>query len=212
MRSSVRIVRRVIAALVCVALLLIGFLVLRVRVSLPQRPLEAVRETRDVVCGADGVSRTAFEAARAPGVGVLHAGACGACSNVADVDVLRRTHATLTDTGKACAMRYFLLGRAAGTTCFAAVGLSPACTDCWLDDMACAIRHCTFVCLRSKLLGEANTVEGKLNGCLACDEVHCGPDFVRCAGANRRRAGIVSDIDRPASEVWGGVSIPSPTR
>jgi hypothetical protein len=212
MRSSVRIVRRVSAALGCVALLRIGLLVLRVRVSIPQRPLEEDREARGVVCGADGVSRTAFEAVHAPSVHVLHAGACGACSNVPDIEVLRRTRATLTETSKACAMRYFLLGRAAAATCFSAVGLSPACTDCWLDDMACAIRHCTFVCVRSTLLGEANTVSGQLNACLACDEFHCGPAFARCAGASRRRAGIVSDIDRPASEVWDGALTPTPAQ
>lgn len=25
---------------------------------------------------------------------------------------------------------------------------------------------------------------------------HCGPIFVECAGANRRRAGVISDIER----------------
>ena len=35
-----------------------------------------------------------------------------------------------------------------------------------------------------------------------CDEVQCGPAFVACAGATRRRAGIDSDIPRPATQVW----------
>jgi len=41
-----------------------------------------------------------------------------------------------------------------------------------------------------------------LNRCTRCDEIICGPAFVECAGANRRRTGIQSDIQRDAeSEV-----------
>jgi hypothetical protein len=43
--------------------------------------------------------------------------------------------------------------------------------------------------------------DGPLNPCLACDERKCGPAFKRCAGATRRRAGIVSDIQRSQGEV-----------
>jgi hypothetical protein len=136
---------------------------------------------------------------------VLHAGACGACSNPSDVDVLRRTRDTMTGSARSCATRYLLLGRAAAERCFRPVGFSSACADCWLDDMACAIRHCAATCLWSRLIGEPhNLASGALNRCLACDETHCGPEFVRCAGANRRRAGIVSDIVRPTSQIWHG--------
>ena len=38
--------------------------------------------------------------------------------------------------------------------------------------------------------------EGKLNSCLQCDEDKCGPAFKKCAGANRRRSCIASDIFR----------------
>ena len=40
----------------------------------------------------------------------------------------------------------------------------------------------------------------KLNECLECDEKLCGPNFLHCAGANRRRLGIVSDIARDDDE------------
>ena len=45
-----------------------------------------------------------------------------------------------------------------------------------------------------------------------CDELHCGPEFIRCAGANRRSSGIVSDIARPGQQVCpvGYWSPPSP--
>lgn len=39
------------------------------------------------------------------------------------------------------------------------------------------------------------------NPCLACDEARCGAEFMQCAGANRRRAGVVSDIERGRREV-----------
>jgi hypothetical protein len=41
----------------------------------------------------------------------------------------------------------------------------------------------------------------QLSTCLKCDEVMCGPAFITCAGANRRRCGITSDITRAAAEV-----------
>lgn len=36
----------------------------------------------------------------------------------------------------------------------------------------------------------------RLDPCHACDERFCGHAFVECAGANRRRVGVVSDIER----------------
>ena len=36
---------------------------------------------------------------------------------------------------------------------------------------------------------------------LQCDELLCGPDFVTCAGANRRRLGITTDIARGGAEL-----------
>ena len=38
-------------------------------------------------------------------------------------------------------------------------------------------------------------------GCIKCDEQNCGPEFIRCAGANRRSSGILSDISRPGQQV-----------
>ena len=41
-----------------------------------------------------------------------------------------------------------------------------------------------------------------LNSCFFCDEIHCSPTFIgRCAGANRRTAGVVTDIERPGAAV-----------
>jgi hypothetical protein len=59
------------------------------------------------------------------------------------------------------------------------------------------------VCLAAKFSGAPrNLPDGRLNDCLACDEAYCGAMFIECAGANRRRAGITSDIGRPGAQVW----------
>ena len=61
----------------------------------------------------------------------------------------------------------------------------------------CDLRQCVFTCLSSILRGESNNPDqGDINNCLLCDEKLCGPAFIQCAGANRRRSGIKSDIGR----------------
>jgi hypothetical protein len=40
-----------------------------------------------------------------------------------------------------------------------------------------------------------------LSPCLQCDEDRCGSAFKSCAGANRRRCGIKTDIDRPTEQL-----------
>jgi hypothetical protein len=206
--NPMRRVLRVIAAALVLAILVVAGLRARVALFYVQ-PVVSVASP-GAVCGDDGRTYGSEAAARSAGHGVLHASACGACSNSADVDVLRRTRATLTFDARACGLRYFLLGRAAAARCLEPVGFSPACAACWIDDMACAITHCTTICLWSRISGEPNNVGGRLNDCLQCDETQCGPEFGRCAGANRRRSGIVSDIDRPAEQVWKGAgTLPS---
>ena len=196
--------RRLLVVLLVPTLPVLVLLGLRARIALGYREPIVPPPVPGVVCGADARTYGSEAEARTAGVVPLHAGACGACSNAADVEVLRRTRSTLTETARGCGMRYLFLGRAAAATCMATVGFTGACADCWLDDMACAVTHCMGTCLVSRLGGEPNNVEGALNDCLACDETNCGPEFVRCAGANRRRAGIVSDIARPDSQVWQG--------
>jgi hypothetical protein len=73
----------------------------------------------------------------------------------------------------------------------------------------CDLKHCAFTCIKSLLLGQKNNEGGsKLSSCLLCDERMCGPAFIECAGANRRRCGIVSDIARNESgEVCSRVSV-----
>lgn len=135
---------------------------------------------------------------------VAHCAACGACSTDADVGVLRATAATLTATMTACALKAFS-GRAAVQACVdARVGFTPPCSACWVDNVACDQQRCVFTCLYGLLRGEANNRDadaGELSPCLKCDEALCGPAFMDCAGANRRRLGITSDIGRAPAEM-----------
>jgi hypothetical protein len=103
-----------------------------------------------------------------------------------------------------CSLKY-LLGASEKSTfdCFQTTGLSNGCNQCWIDNMKCTISSCLATCLWHNMFKNLPwSVNATLNPCIQCDEELCGPAFVKCAGANRRRAGIVSDISRPMANVW----------
>jgi hypothetical protein len=159
--------------------------------------------TMDEVCAAPAGSNSYttynnVEAAHANDGLVRHCGDCGDCSSARDIDILDVTKNSLTKTATRCAVQKFFGGRAAVERCFDSdVGFTPPCTTCWVDNVMCTQNACVFNCLRSLILRESNNAEsGDLNRCLECDEKMCGPAFILCAGANRRRSGIVSDIGR----------------
>lgn len=76
-------------------------------------------------------------------------------------------------------------------------------TTCWVENVMCDLRNCVFTCLlyRMGFSGGGKNSGDELSHCLECDEKRCGPAFIRCAGANRRRSGIYSDIERNCSHV-----------
>ena len=82
------------------------------------------------------------------------------------------------------------------------ISFTPGCSKCWADNIECTKRKCFFTCMKRQIIkSESNNIiqqDGKpsLNKCLECDEKLCGPEFIKCAGANRRRLGIISDIIR----------------
>ena len=131
---------------------------------------------------------------------IQHCGECGQCSSDHDIGVMRNTAQTLTQTATRCAMRVFLGGDQGVTDCFdEQVGFTSQCTPCWVENVLCDQRACMFTCLWGILRGEPNNRDAapsELSPCLRCDEKLCGPAFVTCAGANRRRSGITSDIGR----------------
>eukprot|EP01137_Pigoraptor_chileana_P009334 Opistho-2@57410 len=158
------------------------------------------------VCGENGKNYSSKDAAHADGVRALHAGYCGACSNHQDIDVYNVTRNNLTSITKRCAMLYTLLGEHAASKCMDKVGMTVPCQECWMENIECD-RHskCFWICIKSTLRGDpTNKPDGSLNDCLQCDEDVCGPAFIGCAGANRRKSGIHSDIDRPGDQVWEG--------
>ena len=134
---------------------------------------------------------------------VLNCGPCGRCSNPHDIRIYRETRLTLTDIMTRCAAAEFLYGRDAGDSGACLVresGLTAACAECWAEDYRCDQRHCWATCVKGRFLpflpAWRRWDAGPLDHCLACDERFCGPDFLECAGANRHRVGVLSDIER----------------
>ena len=129
-----------------------------------------------------------------------HCGKCGNCSTLNDIQIYNTTQQTLKITVTYCAVLSVVLGRSASNWCLNAIRFTPKCQECWIDNIMCDKQKCLMTCILYKLFGRGEFKNG-LDPCLNCDESLCGPTFMKCAGANRRRCGIVSDIDRPESEV-----------
>jgi len=139
---------------------------------------------------------------------VIHCGDCGSCSNDVDIGIYEDTKETLTETSTRCAKKAFLGGRGAVYECFTDdVGFTDECNECWTDNVMCDMKKCVFTCVKMLIFGGSNNNEdGSLNDCLLCDEKRCGPAYIECAGANRRKSGIVSAIGRDdENEVCGTV-------
>lgn len=129
---------------------------------------------------------------------VAHCGSCGECSTLQDMEIMGRTKDTLTHDSTMCALLIFVGGKKAVSRCMRRnIGFTTPCNDCWVDNIQCTFEACKFTCLTYKIFGESNNNDsGELNSCLQCDEKMCGPEFLTCSGANRRRMGVVSDIGR----------------
>lgn len=131
-----------------------------------------------------------------------HCGDCGACSNPHDITIYDDTKNSLTGDATKCAVKGMIGGRRLARRCLdERVGLSPKCNNCWVENIICDLKLCVFSCtwhmIKQRFSGGATKAnKGGLNPCTYCDEKRCGPEFIRCAGANRRRTGILSDIDR----------------
>lgn len=131
---------------------------------------------------------------------VLNCGHCGACSNVHDLQIYQRTSATLTDVMTDCARSDLLFGQDALGCLLDQSKLSPECGKCWVNNYQCNRQNCIRTCIKHRIfpfLPSWNDWKSEpLDPCIACDEKLCGPIFVECAGSNRRRVGVVSDIER----------------
>ena len=131
---------------------------------------------------------------------VAHCGSCGHCSNPHDIRIYDQTQKSLFESSTTCAKRALIWGRVTAGHCLQThVGFTNNCNECWVENILCDLRKCIFTCLFYGLFGDVDGGAGQstnLNPCTQCDERRCGPDFIQCAGANRRRSGIVSDISR----------------
>jgi len=94
------------------------------------------------------------------------------------------------------------------------IGFTEGCSDCWTHDGYCARENCMFIYLQSVFTNQVNNYNVGHDDITSatCDEALCGPDFVPCSGATRRRMNIISDIPRPvsqqckvASEDWSSI-------
>eukprot|EP00545_Synedropsis_sp_CCMP1620_P013852 CAMPEP_0119019762 /NCGR_PEP_ID=MMETSP1176-20130426/22599_1 /TAXON_ID=265551 /ORGANISM="Synedropsis recta cf, Strain CCMP1620" /LENGTH=341 /DNA_ID=CAMNT_0006974043 /DNA_START=47 /DNA_END=1072 /DNA_ORIENTATION=+ len=133
---------------------------------------------------------------------IVHCGSCGQCSNSQDLEIMSATRETLTNDATTCAFKIFLSQSKVETCLEEKVGFTADCNECWVSNIACTFNHCKFTCIKTKMFGSKHNGGDNtdLNECLHCDEVMCGPAFLDCSGANRRRMGIVSDIGRDANQ------------
>lgn len=151
--------------------------------------------------------------AHAAGYTVAHCGACGHCSNPADIQTYVQTRHTIADTAKTCG-KYTVLSSHDGLhTCLHdKIGLTPECTDCWVENMKTTAKWCMATCVSTLLNGfmsdnnissnsdASSMMKGWMNQCFFCDEKQSGPAFVACSGVARRRLGIESEIVRDPRE------------
>ena len=138
------------------------------------------------------------DAAIADNAFLLHAGNCGECSSISDLDVYNETRFTLTKTSTKGAF-YSIFSRKGALNVMRDTGMSDGCSECWVENMRHTLIHCFGRCM----FGDRSscTKDGELTDCLLCDEVHSGVFFRNCAGMTRRRAGIVTDICRKPDEI-----------
>jgi hypothetical protein len=140
------------------------------------------------------------EANEQDNVTIIHCQECGQCSNPKDIKIYDDTKETLFESSYVCSKRGLLSGRRATRRCLLEkVGLSEGCTDCWVENIMCDLKYCMLTCMLHAIFSEVNSDtddQQSLNRCTECDEKRCGPAFVSCAGANRRRSGIESEFDR----------------
>lgn len=143
---------------------------------------------------------------------LTHCGVCGNCSTLEDIEYYNSsaTANSLKETGIKCGLVGFWSGGDAEKVaeCFEErTELTSGCIDPWVENVLCDLEHCKWTCLWERVFGEPETEEGKLTPCLQCDEFWCGTDFMRDAGATRRRVGILTDIERYPDQVCTNVTI-----
>lgn len=146
--------------------------------------------------------------AKADGRDIIHCGKCAMCSGLDDIAVLSNTRKWITYVMTKTSSKFAapwghknvslleqdLFDLAVSFSGPAGPDEEPSCMKCWSDNIMCDARQCVTKCW-TKFFDPTPT-----DDCLQCDETTCGPEFIKCAGANRRSTGIVSDIARTNRE------------
>jgi hypothetical protein len=118
-------------------------------------PTSDLYETSNV-CGMNMDSFSTFplvQEAHIDGFKVAHCGSCGQCSNRQDIDIQVDTADTLTADSTKCAFSIFTAGVGAVHKCMQEkIGFTPACEDCWVEDIECNVKHCMFTFIKDKYL------------------------------------------------------------
>lgn len=131
---------------------------------------------------------------------VLNCGNCGFCSNLHDIHVYHEKRSTLSKIMEGCAHKSWFLGADPFRCLKEGSDMTDGCVGCWIRNYECSIAHCLRTCIKHRYFSYLPSLgvwgSSGLEPCYACDEKICGPAFVGCAGANRRRVGVVSDIER----------------
>jgi hypothetical protein len=86
---------------------------------------------------------------------------------------------------------------------------TPECTNCWVEDHGCLLAHCYGDCLLQagtwrnafSTLGKKDSDGWKGDTCVDCMERYCSKPYIDSCGANRRTAGVKTDIDRSQAEM-----------
>jgi hypothetical protein len=175
------------------------------------------------VCGSDGreyETAALVQSAVANGarVSVANCGHCGRCSSVSDVDVMHRWALTLTKRASVGGIVFLFLGEHAYRFLVRSsfIGFSAECGECWLEATRCNLASCAQHCLFgwANPLSTPSTKNGStdLNECMHCDEVHCSAYYLQACGANRRTAGVTTDVARPGGDIcqaasWRGLLV-----
>jgi len=135
---------------------------------------------------------------------VIHCGACGACSNWNDLSLQWTTRTYLANLGQKCTKESLFGGTDEDVQkCNEEeIGFTEECSSCWTVDQLCAKTQCVFIYLQALIVNQVSNfnVDPDDITTATCDEALCGPEFVPCSGATRRRMNIVSDIPRPQDQ------------
>lgn len=152
---------------------------------------------------ADIRSFDSYQDATDAGYSVVHCGGCGSCSNWNDLGLQWTTRDHLAQKAKNCVKKSIFGSREEVQTCNeGTIGFTEECSLCWTEDEYCARDNCMFIYLQSIYTNQVNNfrVGPEDITSATCDEALCGPEFVPCSGATRRRMNIISDIPRPTSQ------------